>query len=265
MSKLNFPSPWIGAVPTAGAKCRLLCLPFPGGAASVYLPWADALPPGVQLCVAQLPGREDRFLEPPLTRFDEVVDRLVTAVLAEVEPPFAIFGHSGGALLGYEVARTLRRRAEAEPTHLFVSGQPAPDVDRTEPDMHRLPDAELIDALRAIGGTAPELLDHPEMLELLLPVLRADFAWYETYQYRPGDQLSCEVTALASRSDVRASVDSVQQWRSRTTGTFRLRLVDGGHFFVRDARAAILREISVDLGWAPQAEAAREPEAARER
>ncbi|MDW6066038.1 alpha/beta fold hydrolase [Streptomyces sp. FXJ1.4098] len=244
MATFAFDTPCLGRVRRPNAHHRLFCLPFPGAAASAFLPWADVLPLDVELWAVQLPGREDRFVEPPQTCFETLVDELADAIAPHTaDTPFALFGHSGGALLAFELARALRERGQPAPTRLFLSAEPPPDVPRSATKLHTLDDAELVQRLRTRGGTPPEIAENEELMELLLPVLRADFTWYETYEYRPGPQLESPVTAFVGHDDPIVGAEAVSGWRSHTTGSFEARGVTGGHFFVQDAMEEIVSHV----------------------
>jgi medium-chain acyl-[acyl-carrier-protein] hydrolase len=227
---LVFDSPYSGRVPNSAAEVRLHCLPFPGAGASAYLPWAEFLPSWVELCAVQLPGREDRFLEELLTRFPDVVEAVTAALAPAVAGPYALFGHSGGALLAYEVARALAVRGLPQPVHLFVSGENAPGYPPVEAPAHTLPDAAFLEAVRTRGGLDEELLANEEMLELILPIMRADFTWYETYRPAQGTQLNCPITAYAGRADELVDSAGMRRWGEFTTGPFEVCTVDGDHF-----------------------------------
>lgn len=227
---LVFDSPYSGRVPNSAAEVRLHCLPFPGAGASAYLPWADILPPWVELCAVQLPGREDRFLEEPLTRFPDVVEAVAAALAPGATRPYALFGHSGGALLAYDVARALAARGLPRPVHLFVSGESAPGHPSADAPAHALPDAAFLEAVRARGGLDEELLANEELVELVLPILRADFTWYETYRPAQGALLDCPVTAYAGRADDLIDLAGVRRWGELTTGPFKVHILDGDHF-----------------------------------
>ncbi|MGO4426571.1 thioesterase II family protein, partial [Streptomyces sp. MCAF7] len=154
-----------------------------------------------------------------------------------------LFGHSGGALLAFELARALRERGQPAPTRLFLSAEPPPDVPRSATKLHTLDDAKLVQQLRARGGTPPEIAENEELMELLLPVVRADFTWYETYEYQPGPQLASPVTAFVGHDDPIVGAEAVSGWRSHTTGSFETRGVTGGHFFVQDAMEEIVSHV----------------------
>jgi len=237
---LVFESPYCGRVPSPGAGHRLFCLPFPGAGASAYLEWAQALPSSIELCSIQLPGREDRFPEDPITSFPVLVEQISSAVGEQLRGPYSLFGHSGGALLAYEVARTLAARGRSEPAHLFVSGENAPAARPPAVHAHRLPDAEFLSYVRARGGLDAEFLENEELVELVLPILRADFTWYETYRHERDAMLDCPITVYASPADGLVDLDALGRWRDHTTGPFEVHLVEGDHFFVWGAREQII-------------------------
>jgi medium-chain acyl-[acyl-carrier-protein] hydrolase len=240
---LTFGTPVLGRVPRPQARHRLVCLPFPGGAASGFLPWVDLLPADVELSAVQLAGREDRFGEQPRNTVAEIVAEIVHSFEHDAGPPLAFFGHSGGALLAYEVVRALRASGHRQPVRLFVSAEPPPDAPRTEAQLHQLNDKEFSARIRSRGGTAPEILANEELMELILPTLRADFTWYETYEWTPSDPLDCPVTAFASPTDPIVDLPEVRGWSAHTTGDFEFCEIVGGHYFVLDAMPELVARI----------------------
>lgn len=238
MATFEFETAPVGRVRRPGARYRLFCLPFPGAGASAFLPWADELPHDVELSAIQLAGREDRFVDEPATAVDAIVAELVDAIAPTLDMPYALFGHSGGALLAFELARAL-----PEPTHLFVSAEFPPDAPRPDATLYQLDDAAFADRLLARGGTAPEIAGNAELMELLLPILRADFTWYGTYRYEQGPPLDCPITVFASPDDPLVAPAEVTGWRAHTTGPSQVHDVSGGHFFVRDAAGPVVARI----------------------
>lgn len=240
MATFEFQDSSIGRVRRSAARYRLLCLPFPGAGASTFLPWGDALPADVELSAIQLGGREDRFLDEPPSTVEAIVAEVVDVVAPTLDLPYALFGHSGGALLAYELARAL-----PEPVHLFVSAEPPPEAPRPDATLYQLDDASFADRIRARGGTAPEIAANPELMELLLPTLRADFTWYGTYQYEHRPPLQCPITMFASPDDPLVAPADMAGWREHTTGPTRLQEVagPGGHFYVRDGAAPLIGAI----------------------
>src|SRR5262249_3231561 len=229
------------------ADLRLFCFPYAGGGASLFRRWADILPAGVEVCPVQLPGREGRFREAAFDRLPPLVETLARELRAFLDRPFAFFGHSMGALLGFELARQLRRMGAAGPAHLFVSGRRAPQVARSEAPIHALPDAAFRDEHRRFTGTPAAVLDNAELLELLLPTLRADFTLVETYTHHAEAPSDTPITAFGGTDDPLASWEQLDAWRAQTTGSFRLCMVPGGHFFLQTAELSTLEEIARDL------------------
>jgi medium-chain acyl-[acyl-carrier-protein] hydrolase len=241
-------TPWLAyrRPSAAAAALRLFCFPYAGGGASVYQRWTETLPPSIEVCPVQLPGRERRIGEPAFTSVDAMVRAMVPALRPFMDLPFALFGHSMGALVAYEAARALRG-AGAEPVRLFVSGRRAPVVPDPAPPLHALPDAAFADELRRLGGTPEELLANREIMEMLLPTLRADMAVCETYRHLPAAPLACPVSALGGVDDPELGTAELDPWGRETAGAFTRRLFPGGHFFVNTARAQVLRAVAADL------------------
>lgn len=228
------------------AGVTLFCLPFAGGGASAFRDWADGLPASVEVCPVHLPGREARFGEPAISDIDELVDPLVNGLTPHLDGPFALFGHSMGGLIAFEVADRLRRRGQA-PAWLFPSGTRAPHVPRRTEPRHVLPDDRFLVAVREMNGTPPALLENPEILELMLPTLRGDFRLAETYRYRPRPPLECPVAAFGGRDDPDVPLEDVEAWRQQTAGRFELHMLPGDHFFIAPSRGELLRLIGERL------------------
>ena len=177
--------PWVVRFkPSPTARLRLFCFPYAGGGAAAYRPWVAGLPSSIELCAVKLPGREDRLREAPFERLSDLLPVLTQVVSSYTDMPYAFFGHSMGALIGFELARELRRQNQLEPAHLFVSAFRAPQRLTSRPDTHDLPDTEFIEEVgRRWGGIPDAVRNEPDLLALLLPTLRADLALVETYAY----------------------------------------------------------------------------------
>ena len=241
-------SPWVSIRASRPyAAVRLFCFPYAGGSPLSYRAWSGMLPATYEVCSIRLPGRESRLLEAPFTRLDPLVESLTEAILPYLNKQFVFFGHSMGARIAFELARSLSQRAGLEPAHLIVSGSPAPQVPRTDRPIYDLPEAELIEELRILDGTPEEVLRHPELMQLMMPLLRADLELVQTYFYKPGLRLGCPITAFGGTQDLKISQENLEAWRKETTGTFALRMVEGGHFFVNTARPQLLDMISRQL------------------
>jgi medium-chain acyl-[acyl-carrier-protein] hydrolase len=230
------------------ARVRMFCFPYAGGGASIYRGWSASLPPDVEVCPVQIPGRENRLREPPFER----PEPLVQALLEGLQPyfrglPFVFFGHSMGAMLSFEVARELRRRGQTMPLHLFVSGRRAPQVPDREEPIHNLPEPQFIAKLRELNGTPEEVLQHAELMNLLLPVLRADFSVNETYVFTEEEPLDAGISCFGGLGDKEVTRDDCALWKEQTRGRFRLRMLPGDHFFVHGAKDMILESVARDL------------------
>jgi medium-chain acyl-[acyl-carrier-protein] hydrolase len=249
-------SPWFPFGTGAEASVRLLCLPHAGAGASVYRAWGRGLPTSISACPVQPPGREKRHSEPPLTSVREVARQLAPEIIATVRRPYAIFGHSTGALCAFEVSREIRRLGGPLPVHLFVAGRRAPSIPMPRTELVGLSADELAKALRRLGGTPENVLESPAMLQLLQPLLAADFQVNEVYDYRAEPRLPIPVTAFASTTDHFATPDEVACWRDETDSRYTRLVLEGGHFAIFDNAAAVLGQIAVDLEsgstWSPQ-------------
>lgn len=242
--------PWAKLLqPRPGARLRLFCFPYAGGGASIYRSWPPELPAAVEVVAVQPPGRESRFREEPFRRIEPMADAATGALAPLLDRPFAFFGHSMGAILAFEVARRLRRRGLPRPRHLFVSGRSAPRVEVTDPPIHDLPREEFLGAVRRFSGTPEEVLQNRELVELIEPLLRADFSVSETYRYRPdAEPLDLPLSALGGAEDPEVPPEHLAPWREETTGPFREHLLPGGHFFLGERRAELLAIVARELG-----------------
>lgn len=230
--------------PNPAAHLRLFCLPFAGGGASTFRTWGSALPQVVEVCPVQLPGRENRLREPPYTEIRALTERLASQILPYAQKPFALFGHSMGALLAFELTRTLRRQDGPMPLFLFLSAHRAAHLPLRRPPLHELPDPEFIQAVRCLGGTPEGVFEHKELLEVTLPALRADFTLCDRYGFVPEAPLSCPLILYAGRQDTEVLPQEVEAWSEHTTQTARLRIFPGDHFFLRSDRDLLLRAIA---------------------
>jgi surfactin synthase thioesterase subunit len=230
------------------ATVRLLCIPHAGGGAAAYRLWSRELPPHIDVLIAQFPGRESRFAQPALASIDALVADVLPALLAEPGLPLAIFGHSMGALVAFELAHALQHTPTA-PLHLFVSGSRAPGLrDDGLPMLHTMTDDALVAEIeRRYGGIPAAVRAEPELMAMLLPALRADITALEGYERRDRAPLSCPITAFAGTSDPRARPFEVEAWRRETTSRFAAKAFEGDHFFIGPRRDAVLAEIAAAL------------------
>ena len=225
--------------PLPRATLRLFCFPYAGGSASLFRHWSDLLAPTIEVCPVELPGRGTRLAEPAFTRIAPLVSAAADGLLPILDRPFALFGHSMGALVAFELTRTLRRDYGLHPVRLVASAHRAPHLARVGPPTHTLPDREFTQKLRQLAGTPREILDHPELMALLQPILRADFAVCDTYTFVPDKPLSCPISAFGGLQDPLVTCPSIAAWRDQTAGAFAMRMVPGGHLFLQASPALL--------------------------
>jgi medium-chain acyl-[acyl-carrier-protein] hydrolase len=229
------------------ARLRLFCFPYAGGSGRVFQKWPRLFPETVEVCPLQYPGRGNRLREQPFTRLAPLVQDVTEALLPLLDIPFAFFGHSMGAIVGFEVARQLRRAQRSLPVHLFISGARAPQFRNSDPVAYDLPEPEFIEELRRLNGTPTEVLDNPELMHLMLPMLRADFAAVQTYVYIAEPPLSCPFTVYGGTEDEPISRAALEGWREHSTGTFSLQMLRGDHFYLHTSESLLAGRILGEL------------------
>ncbi len=246
MPGLSINTPWVKySKPRPQAHFRLFCFPHAGKGASLFSRWSDELPDEIEVCAVQLPGREDRISELPFTHMPLLIRSLAYALYPHFQTkPYAFFGHSMGGTVCFELARHLQKHHYPGPAQLFIAAQQAPQLVNSDPPTHNLPDKEFIGELRRLNGTPIEILQNAEVLEIALPLLRADFAICETYQYIVEDPLTSPIFVAAGLDDNDISYDKLTAWREQTQASFTLRMFAGDHFFLENSRKALLQAIS---------------------
>lgn len=242
------PTSWFLRTPGARRPFRLYCFCYAGGNAVTFLPWQQRIHPNVEICAVQLPGRGMRFHEAPYTSLKELVERLAALIVEQGNSQFAFFGHSLGGLLAFEVARCLRNKALVTPLHLFVSGCDAPRYRSPSKQFHLLDDKSLLQELKTLNGTPTEVLGNDELMALMLPTIRADFALAEGYRYQPQrSPLDIPMSVLAGKLDPVDAPEQVIGWNDETTGPFEVRWFEGDHFFIQQEQASVLAFLNMRL------------------
>ena len=229
--------------PAPQSRARLVCLPHAGGSASYFRPFTQGFDPSsLEVLAVQYPGRQDRRRDPCVPSVEGLAEQTAEALTPWLDKPLALFGHSMGALVGFELARRLEARG-AELLVLFASGRRAPSRRRPE-NIHRRDDAGIIAEIKYLGGTNAKLLDDPEIVEMIMPAIRGDYTAVETYKCPPEVAISTSIVALTGADDPRASLPEVRAWSEHTTGEFDLRVYPGGHFYLEHQRTELINEVA---------------------
>lgn len=232
----------------AGDGPRLVCFPHAGGSATAFKDLAQALPAAFDVVSVQYPGRQDRYREEPFTALAPLVEAVAEELGRELLSdgrPYALFGHSMGTLVAFETARRLARSGLPGPRRLFFSGRGGPGTGAVP--YHLYDDADVLADVRRLGGTEQAMLDDPDILELVLPALRADYRALGTYHWSGGDPLATAVTALIGDSDPMVTVEDARTWRAHTTGDFALKVFPGGHFYLFDRPCEVAAAVAEGL------------------
>jgi medium-chain acyl-[acyl-carrier-protein] hydrolase len=238
-------TPWVRASPARDASLRIVCLPFAGGGASIFRPWWSMK--DIQICAVELPGRESRFAERPFRDLSALARELATALGPFFDCPYALFGHSLGGLLSFELARELRRRAMPAPIRLFASACRAPQLPNRRKPISGLDDPLFLEQVARFRELPDEVID-PEVIKLVLPTLRADYEMYESYVYAAEPPFSFPVTALGGSRDDLVTAGDLVAWSFQTTGQFRLRVLPGGHLFLRTTPERVIQTVLAEMG-----------------
>ncbi len=248
---MSYPkSKWISALSKpARVNMRLFCFPFAGGAAQAFKDWGSLLPKDVQVLGVQYPGRSSRFTEPAFTAVADIAEALRSEIRPFLDKPFAFFGHSLGASISYELARLLRAEG-LQPGYLLVSGRRAPHLPRNRELIYNLPEDQFRVKISELNGTPPEILEHEELMDLMAPILRADFTASETYAFHPGVKMDAPLAAFGGAKDPDVEEEAIEAWREHTDGPFSAHMLPGDHFFLNEdqSRDLLLKSLCHYLG-----------------
>jgi medium-chain acyl-[acyl-carrier-protein] hydrolase len=240
-------NPWINQVrENSSAKIRLFCFPYSGATASIFYPWAEILPLSIDVCPVQYPGHGNRMGEPLNFRIDALVEQAVQAFTGSFDKPYITFGHSLGALFSFQFVRALRAQDYPLPKIMFVSGHGAPDLPDPHPPIHQLPDKEFIQTLKNLNGMSSEFFENLELMEMLVPVLRADFEICDFYQYRDENSFNFPISAYGGLMDPFVQRNHLEAWHRHTRSEFMVRMFPGDHFYINSSRMVLLQMLARD-------------------
>ncbi|MFE3858591.1 thioesterase II family protein [Streptomyces griseorubiginosus] len=229
-----------------GASVQLLCFHHAGGSAAMFREWTNLLPRSVEVIAVQLPGRADRFIETPYHDMTPLVDQLVEVIGPILERPYACYGASMGARVSWSLAHVLRERELPMPRKLYVSSSAAPSLDRQIRGWNG-PDEGLVRYMRELGGTPSQVLDNPDLLEGVLPILRADLTVLSTHTFQPTAPLDVPIRAFAGASDAEVPPAQMATWSDETNAEFTLDIVESGHFLDVFGLRQVIEAIGKDL------------------
>lgn len=230
-------------------KIKLFTIPYAGGTAFVYNKWKDFLHSGIEMCAIELSGHGLRIKEALYNSFGEAVEDICKIVINQKgNDDYAIFGHSMGGLLTYEVIHRLMEFGIQQPQHIFFSGINPPFASRPYKSLYKLSDEEFIKEIFSYGGTPKELLVHEKLMKLFLPILRSDYRIFELYEYKTGRKLfDCDITVLSGKEDPLIEYDQIDSWQECTTGYSKSFIFNGGHFFINEHTREIVNIINTAL------------------
>lgn len=227
---------------------RLFCFPFAGGGASAYYRWPRMLPEEIGVYAVRPPGRENRIMEKPFIRLSAMIEELAVILMPFLDKPFAFFGHSMGALIGYELAHYIRRNFCIGPVHLFVAAGRAPHLVNLEPPYYDLPQDRFLEKLKRYNGMPAEILQNDDLMAFILPSLRADMEMIQTYSCMDTQQtLACPISAFGGTTDSMVVRDHLKEWQPYTHNAFSLQMFETGHFFSPAAEQQLLQTIASDF------------------
>jgi medium-chain acyl-[acyl-carrier-protein] hydrolase len=227
------------------SKVRLFCFPYSGANATIYSSWADSLPGSIEICAIQYPGHGNRIGDRLRYHVDDLIESILPDVTTRLDIPYAFFGHSLGALVGYEISKKLPTQGSL--VHVFVSAHRAPQIPDPNPTLHNLDDLTFLDRIVKLGGMEKELIQSKELVEIILPILKADFTICENYQFQDKYILDCPVSVFGGLEDLYISRNDLLAWKELTSRAFSLRMFPGDHFFIRKSQYYILQVIAREL------------------
>lgn len=228
---------------------KLFCVPYAGGSAAVYSTWQKYLSPSIQVYPVELSGRGRRFREKLNNNIQQVVDDIYENIKDEIESTnYALFGHSMGNLIVFELAHKLKEMKHKAPVHIFFSGRSAPDIEREYEGIYKMPDDEFAEEILSLGGTPEEVFKNKTLANIFIPILKADYETIETYEYKEkSNKLGVDITVLYGKQDA-LNKSSMEEWRNHTSQNCKIYSFDSGHFFINDKKEEVLNIINDTLG-----------------
>lgn len=235
-------TPWF-SMRKQPAEFTLFCFPFSGGTAAAFKPWQVHNSDLLEVVPVKLPGRETRYKEPAFFDLVDMASAFVDALAPYTDRRYALYGHSMGGLIIFEVVRQIRQRGLPMPEHLFPGAYRSPERPSTKRNIHHLDNEAFLEELRTYEGTPESFFDNPELIDFLLPMLKADFSIHETWVYKNQPPLDIPITGFYGKEDPISPATEMQPWQAHTSKSFELVQIPGSHFFLNDGRPLVLRKI----------------------
>lgn len=241
----NIVSPWFTNYGLSqNGHSRVFAFPFSGAGAVIYQSWAKQFEQeDIELLGIQLPGRENRYKEKLQVDLRPLVTQLTSEIIPLLDKPFIFIGHSLGALVAFEVCRELRKHGQPLPLQLFISAFRSPCMANPNPELHNLSDQQLIQRIREYGGTPEAILSSPELMALFIPIIRADFKLFETYQYTEDEPLDCPIATFSASDDSIVKPEYMSNWQKQSTQPVQQKLLSGGHFFLDKNKQTVINQL----------------------
>jgi len=233
--------------PNPDAAIRLFCFPYAGGGGSVFFNWPKYLDKNIEVVAVRMPGREGRFKEKPFHNTRDAVLELIQMIPFMLDRPFAFFGHSLGTRISFELARELRKRGYPEPVYFFMSAGRAPHLPVNDRFLYQLPDDQFIEKIKAYNGLPKIISENSELMNLFIPVLKADIEIFKAYEYKEDKAFCAPIVVFGGMQDPIESPKGLEDWQMHTNGEFNIYLFPGGHFFIKDHVREVLELISNSL------------------
>lgn len=235
--------------PSRDARVRIFAVPYNGGSIAGFAAWAEHVPSDVELWTVQLPGQMDRKAEPAPSELVGWARALADAMAPLLDRPYAVYGHSLGGLVAFEVVRELRSRGAAAPEGVFVGAVQAAHMPDPFPSTDRLTDHETLRRLGMLDALAPLLRDEAAVRELR-PIIQTGIELLKQYRFVPGPSLACPIVALGGTTDAVVLEHHLTGWRDHCSHGFELVTVEGGHLFHQERPGDVVRAIMGRLGAA---------------